>query len=247
MASKITTLLVTFGLGAIVTVGLLLASGGTKDFISTKEVEFHKIVGAETSKKVLVVTRLHLTSAESMAAVSTVVSFVQNALKYSSKVLVCLGLKVLPNKDTYLEDLETELQRAGVKEQTELLLLEPWGGFTHSLNIATSYAVENHFDVIGFQSLETTVSPDVVSRLLTLFQDPNTLVVGPAFQGHEFKQGIQPMSGRVCPWNTLAFWDVKKLGLTGFPLIGNGFAEEVAGGVEEVTAVRFVDSIASVA
>jgi len=31
-----------------------------------------------------------------------------------------------------------------------------------------------------------------------------------------------PLRGRTCPWNTMAMWDVQKLGLTGFPLIGDG-------------------------
>ena len=42
-----------------------------------------------------------------------------------------------------------------------------------------------------------------------------------------------PLTGRTCPWNTFAIWRVQELGLIGFPLIGDGTADNRAcGGVE---------------
>jgi hypothetical protein len=35
------------------------------------------------------------------------------------------------------------------------------------------------------------MSKDVVSNLVQLFDDRNTLVVGPALEGHEFKEGAR--------------------------------------------------------
>jgi hypothetical protein len=50
---------------------------------------------------------------------------------------------------------------------------------------------------------------------------------------------VNTIRGRTCPWNTFALWDLSKLALIGFPLIGNGYTASIAGGVEEVTAVSF--------
>ena len=78
-----------------------------------------------------------------------------------------------------------------------------------------------------------------VSQLIQYIDD-DTLVVGPALQGHEFEEGTQPLRGRTCPWNTAAIWTVSKLQLVGFPLIGDGMrinAENVEGGVEVFTFI----------
>lgn len=41
------------------------------------------------------------------------------------------------------------------------------------------------------------------------------------------------LTGRTVPWNTFAVWRLRELGLLGFPLIGDGTAEDRAmGGVE---------------
>ena len=63
---------------------------------------------------------------------------------------------------------------------------------------------------------------------------PDTLVVGGAFPGHEFSLGEHTITGRKCPWNTFAMWDVRKLAITGFPLIGEGLGEDVPSGVDVV-------------
>ena len=43
--------------------------------------------------------------------------------------------------------------------------------------------------------------------------------------------------GRTCPWNTFAIWDVKKLALTGFPLIGDGI-EGIAGKLQRQKSIE---------
>ena len=43
-----------------------------------------------------------------------------------------------------------------------------------------------------------------------------------------------PLTGRTCPWNTFAIWRVQELGLIGFPLIGDGTADNRASGGVEV-------------
>lgn len=58
--------------------------------------------------------------------------------------------------------------------------------------------------------------------MLGSYLDENTLVVGPSLLGHEFTEGPQTLRGRTCPWNTAALWNVSKLALIGFPMIGDG-------------------------
>ena len=67
--------------------------------------------------------------------------------------------------------------------------------------------------------------------------DEDTLVVGPVLEGHDFRVSNPnyghkrsvicspisvPLRGRTCPWNTCAIWRLEKLGILGFPLIGDG-------------------------
>lgn len=83
------------------------------------------------------------------------------------------------------------------------------------------------------QSLEMVLSASNVSSL-DKYLDPETLVVGPALPGHDFEEGYQALRGRTCPWNTAALWNVRKLALIGFPLVGDGVvgANIPSGGVE---------------
>jgi hypothetical protein len=60
----------------------------------------------------------------------------------------------------------------------------------------------------------------------------DALVVGSVLEGHDFRVGYNQLRGRTTPWNTLAVWDVKKLSVFGFPLIGDGNKDRSFGGVE---------------
>eukprot|EP00438_Fugacium_kawagutii_P024755 Skav213505 [mRNA] locus=scaffold3849:268322:291457:- [translate_table: standard] len=55
--------------------------------------------------------------------------------------------------------------------------------------------------------------------------DADTLVVGPAMDGHRFRPGERILDGRTSPWNTLALWSVRKLALTGFLCIADGLPD----------------------
>ena len=134
-----------------------------------------------------------------------------------------------------------ESLRIGYENSTEVITIDPWGGFTHALNVATQCASDQKFEIIAFQSLEVTMTREIVFNLLDYFKDSDTLLVGPTLQGHLFKPGVCEISGRTCPWNTFALWDIRKLQLTGFPLIGNGNRKlDISGGVEEVTTVSLL-------
>ncbi|KAJ3290584.1 hypothetical protein HDU76_007376, partial [Blyttiomyces sp. JEL0837] len=71
----------------------------------------------------------------------------------------------------------------------------------------------------------------------------DTLVVGKCFGDHEFhttedSEAVLPLTGITTPWNTLAIWNVRKLALTGFLAVAEGFAAfATVGGVEEVSVI----------
>ncbi len=82
------------------------------------------------------------------------------------------------------------------------------------------------------QSLEIKTTTAVVQNLKG-YLDCNTLVVGPALEGHMFESGNETeLKGRTCPWNTCAIWALNKLGQVGFPAIGDGLPPSALGGVE---------------
>ena len=68
----------------------------------------------------------------------------------------------------------------------------------------------------------------------------NALVIGPVLEGHDFKAGWNEIRGRTTPWNTFAIWQLSKLSLIGFPLVGDGLASNRGiGGVEVISKVHF--------
>jgi hypothetical protein len=161
-------------------------------------------------------------------------------------------------------------------------VVTPWVGFTTPLNVGVRIAVDEGYDYALFQSLEVQCTSEDVRKLMNCF-DERTLVVGPVLQGHDFTPSLAtececesecvsegvPLRGRTCPWNTCAVWRLDKLGVVGFPLIGDGITTKrvsegvsggtsgkkdpslthslthsldtvvTAGGVEEVSAVAF--------
>jgi len=54
-------------------------------------------------------------------------------------------------RDAYITDLVAALAESGIANRTYVMLIEPWGGFTHALNLAVSNAADNNFQLIAFQ------------------------------------------------------------------------------------------------
>jgi len=124
-----------------------------------------------------------------------------------------------------------------------VICVSPWGKFTPALNVIVFYALENTFSSLLLISAE--VSPTVFEKsalLESLVSD--TLVVGKRLVGHSFSPGKSVrLSGVTTPWNTMAMWNLSKLGLVGFPLVAEGVLEGAEGGVEEVGAIAIVQKL----
>ena len=56
-------------------------------------------------------------------------------------------------------------------------------------------------------------------------------------EGHDFKPGLRELTGGTSPWNTLALWSVKRLGVTGFVTVSDGLGDKSIAGIEEVAAI----------
>ena len=131
-----------------------------------------------------------------------------------------------------------------------VLPVTPWGKFVPALNALILYASEesigggvNAADLILFVSAEVTASPVAIKALCRHVMNDyeHTLVAGAAMNGHmyhasdnERSKSEVELSGRTCPWNTLAVWNVRKIKLTGFVLCSD--LGQTAG-VEECTAI----------
>ena len=76
------------------------------------------------------------------------------------------------------------------------------------------------------------------------------LVAGAALPGHLHQLGpssttssstVVPLTGRTCPWNTLAVWNLSKLKLTGFLMVSDTVGP--CSGVEECVAVAVAQKL----
>jgi hypothetical protein len=129
---------------------------------------------------------------------------------------------------------------------------------------------------IWLYSAEVSIAPiaaSVASTLLRHMQISDTLVVGAALPGHEYHPPtstdttvLWELNGRTSPWNTLALWNLSKIGLTGFQLVSEGIPTSpstmdhsssiqktspavttassfTAAGIEEVVAIALLQTI----
>lgn len=220
-------------------------------FMCSADCQFKKLLakkddrqGNEISVKPLVVTRVHMKSASRMPDADKIVAFVKNSKLYAEEILVCIGADEYKLIETYKERVLDLLTKEGISSGVTLLPVSPWGYFTTSLNAAVQYAQDKKIDYIAFQSLEFTISHSHVAKLLQQFRDKRVIMVGPELEGHVFAEGVNKLTGRTCPWNTFAMWNTNILGMTGFPIIGDGYTDaRNIGGVEELSTVTLLQKI----
>eukprot|EP01039_Chlorochromonas_danica_P007005 gene7006-7749_t len=191
--------------------------------------------------KLLVVTRLHGQQAVTLPPPEKLVSFVEGCKAYTQDILVCIGLR--GKGVEALREYELAVEPFAPACRVTFLPIEPWGYYTTALNHALLYAQDHDFDLVAFQSLEYQATAELTSCLIGHF-DEDTLVVGAAMTGHLFQEGVHTLSGRRCPWNTMAIWRVDYLSLVGFLLISDGLANDRAiGGVEELASISLLQQL----
>lgn len=151
----------------------------------------------------------------------------------------------------------------GVRWMVQVVPVQPWGRFVPGLNALVTHAASSlHASRIMFVSAETTtVGVNAIARLLQEGMSEHVAVVGARLTGHDHSvTGNRPqtvaLNGRTTPWNTLAVWNLPKLALTGFQLISDGLASDLApppvdgapplinmGGVEETVTIALLQKL----
>lgn len=204
------------------------------------------------SRKLVIATRLHLGKASSPPSDEKIKEWISNFQILTSQTTVetnceysCIPVIAvdatpkIPGYD-YVDAI-----RQLCPPNIYILPVTPWYQFVAALNSLLLYAThEAKADCIMFVSAEVSASASCISTLLSHLKD-DTLVVGAAMNGHVYhKRGENVvLTGRTCPWNTLAIWNVPKLSQTGFVMISDLGS---AGGVEECAAVALQQKLFSV-
>ncbi|KAI0562569.1 hypothetical protein FGB62_58g129 [Gracilaria domingensis] len=144
------------------------------------------------------------------------------------------------------DKLISKTQDPLLKIPLRIIRISPWGGVTHALNLILHQvrlmAPDNQF--ILFQSPEVVPEHEALTGLLEIMlKYSNTLVVGHALKEHRLPSiaensgvgtALAPLTGDVCPWNTMALWNTQMLARSGFPAV----ADEVnPPGMEEIGVI----------
>jgi hypothetical protein len=182
-------------------------------------------------KQFVVATRyFESDTTKGVASLARLREFAQNALAAgAARVYVAVNAAV---------DVSQALEQVW-PENVTVFPVTPWGGFVMPLNALLLAAREELARGAKFvtASVEVKITAKAVGALLDQLDD-QTLVVGAALLGHQFKKGShQNALGREVPWNTLAVWN-SFLWVTGFPLMGDGpLGEPQNKGVEELFTI----------
>jgi hypothetical protein len=133
--------------------------------------------------------------------------------------------------------------REDFKEKIELFHIDPWISFTQPLNLMVEKALAIGAKELLFQSIEVTISLEDMIKLEKCLEN-DTLVVGAKLLDiHTSKERYSMINGWNSPWNTLALWDIEKLGLTGFLSVSSGNLEDIPGGIEEVVTISLLQQL----
>lgn len=219
-----------------------------------------------TSPDIILATRIHLGKQSSPPDQSrlrnTLSKFLETASSINaSKSLIAIDTQEKISGYDLVSSIEQALEEAKKlctqKQHCEIIKVSPWGNFIPALNSLTAWSCKNQEyygnSVIMFISAETSVTKETITDMSCHMAD-DTLVVGAALPGHDYKgdgsnDGVEvDLNGRTCPWNTSAMWNLNKLALLGFPLVGDGLHQledgsNVEGGIEEFATILLYQSV----
>lgn len=205
------------------------------------------------------------------AELRPLLAFCARAASFAAGVLVAVGLPpaISDAPDSPLARSAFELvsrlrlateSTAGAR--VVVLPLLQWGRFVPALNALVG-AATTHFpsaQLLLLQSVEVAADAAAVAFLTSQFEVGRDLVVGAALPGHDFRpspsssdsdsanasesRAVWPLDGCTTPWNTLALWDLARLALVGFPLLGDALTLDAASaGVEEVATIALYQQL----
>ncbi|KAJ1310372.1 hypothetical protein OPQ81_007110 [Rhizoctonia solani] len=203
-------------------------------------------------QKVLTAIRVHKRQSDQNIPLDNapISAAVTRALGYSTSIILAVSLppsdleslfSALPQDAVWVDGEETNSARVYVLPFTRVT----YGRFIPALNAIVAFAHDKNFERVLFQSVEVKVGPEKVKKMVDLCTG-DVLVVGKAFDAHTFHQphpdGAHaapqiPLTGRTCPWNTLAVWDIGKLARTGFLLTSETNTPPNSSAIEEAPTI----------
>eukprot|EP00127_Corallochytrium_limacisporum_P003503 Clim_evm131s149 gene=Clim_evmTU131s149 len=193
-------------------------------------------------------TRVHRRNADQATNdrdIEMLKNFVINAQAYSTWV----GVAVDGANDALVNGVRKAMQdlEGSVSVEIEVLVVPQWGHFVPALNTLVQSAAMHGADQILFASVEVQCREFTIHDLVEVM-DEDTLVVGSAFpdKGHRHREGEHELDGLTAPWNTCALWNMRKLSLTGFLPVSEGYyytGPKTVAGVEEVAVIATQQSL----
>jgi len=185
-------------------------------------------------QKRAVATRLHNTN-------ESIPIDIQKLHDWSTQVLEYCDILIFVMDARYYQTLGGLFEQFGARVQ--IFHVDPWISFTQPLNMIVEKGLALEATHVLFQSIEVTIEKKDVEKLFDNM-DENTLVVGAKLhEKHGRRSGKQVLDGWNTPWNTLALWNLQKLGLTGFLTISSGNIDGIPGGVEEVVSISLLQHL----
>ncbi|TYZ68925.1 hypothetical protein PybrP1_009105 [[Pythium] brassicae (nom. inval.)] len=198
------------------------------------------------------------------AELRPLLAFCARAASFAAGALVAVGVPPAASdapdsplaKSAFEVVARLRLETASTGARVVVLPLLQWGRFVPALNALVA-AAATHFPsarLLLLQSLEVVADAAAVTFLASRFEVGRDLVVGAALPGHDFRPShgesesesgdTLQLDGRTTPWNTLALWDLARLALVGFPLLGDALTLDAASaGVEEVSTIALYQQL----
>jgi hypothetical protein len=183
----------------------------------------------------IVATRLHTSNEARTLDASKIRLWCDHVLQYCDLLIVVVDTRYLQAIQNAKEDF---------KDRIQFFHINPWISFTQPLNMLVEKALSIGAKELLFQSIEVEISLCDIEKLESHLKS-DTLVVGAqlhAKHGRD-KKGLVKLDGWTTPWNTLALWNIEKLGLTGFLSISSGNLEKIPGGIEEVVTISLLQKL----
>jgi hypothetical protein len=184
----------------------------------------------------IVGTRLHTSNENRVLEASHIKQWCDHVLNYCDVLIVVVDT-------TYLRAIQNA--KEDFKEKIQFFHIDPWISFTQPLNMLVEKALSMGAKELLFQSIEVEISIDDVEKLESHLTHCNSLVVGAKLnaQHGKNKKGLVALDGWTVPWNTLAMWNIEKLGLLGFLSISSGNLENIPGGIEEAVTISLLQKL----
>lgn len=192
--------------------------------MSTKEQVNPRIVG----------TRIHTASTSVLPDSNQIKDWCISVLEYADTILIAT--------DSNLFQIISQTV-APLGSRVRPIHVNPWLGVTGPLNALVAEAVNLGCKSLLLQSFEVYTKPKDIQYLYSHLNS-DTLVVGARLmESQKRPPGVKSLDGLICPWNTLALWDVNKLYVTGFLGVSSGLMKDIPGGIEEVATISLLQHL----